>query len=255
MMVNIDPAKDIAELLAAAQPQPNRGLHFGQGTILSWNLDTFESEIDFRGVTLRNPGVLSGPDALTYKVGDVVALQGWAPNGGFSSWWIIGRVITPGSGAGAAAIDWMTSALGAQIAAAVFGNRIQFDTVVDNEATSSTSYTNLTTVGPTVPDVEVSSTGRALVMLYARLSGQKGGSNISTPHMSYEISGATSTSPSDLRALQVPSETDGAVHAVTAVFLHSTLNEGLNTFQAKYKMGGGQTEARFTQRTLIVIPF
>jgi len=254
-MVNIDPAKDIAELLAAAQPQPNRGLHFGQGTILAWDPETFESAIDFRGVTLRNPGVLSGPDALTYREGDVVALQGWAPNGGFSSWWIIGRVITPGPGAGAAAIDWMTSELGAQIAAAVFGNRIQFNTVVDNEATNSTSYTNLATVGPTISNVEISDTGRALVMLYARMSGQKGGSNISTPHMSYQISGATSLSPSDLRALQVHSETDDAVTATTAVFMHTTLNEGQNTFQAKYKMGSGQTEARFTQRTLIVIPF
>ena len=254
-MVNIDSAKALAEILAKTQQAAGSGLQFSQGTILSWNSDTFESAIDFRGVTLQNPPVLSGPDALTYRPGDVVALLGWSPNGGFASWWIIGRVITPGPGAGAAAIDWMTSALGAQVAAAVFGNRIQFAVTVDNEATSSTSYTNLATVGPTVTDVEISDTGRALVMLYARMSGQKGGSNISTPHMSYQISGATSQSPSDLRALQVHSETDDAVTAATAVFMAEFLNEGLHTFQAKYKMGSGQTEARFTERTLIVIPF
>jgi hypothetical protein len=245
---------DLARLLVQ---QPVPGARFGQGRILSFNPDTFENVIDWNGVRLVDLPVKSATDALTFKPGDTVILSGWDAAGGkgVTQWWIDGRLIIPGEGAATQAVEWMTSALGAQVAAAVFGNRIQAETIADNEATSSTSYTNLATAGPTLTGVEISDTGRALVMLYARMSGQKGGASIATPHMSYQVSGATSSSPSDLRALQVSSETNDAVYASTAVFLESFLNEGLHTFQAKYKMGSGQTEARFTQRTLIVIPF
>jgi hypothetical protein len=95
MMVNIDPAKDLAELIAAGQPQANRGMHYGQGTILSWNSTTFENTIDFRGVVLRNVPLSDKIAGLSLKVGDIVGLMGWAPGGGFGSWWIMGELGVP----------------------------------------------------------------------------------------------------------------------------------------------------------------
>jgi hypothetical protein len=94
-MVNIDPAKDLAEIIAAGQPKPNQGMHYGQGTILSWNAVTFENTIDFRGVTLRNVPLSDKIAGLSLKVGDIVGLLGWAPGGGFGSWWIMGELGVP----------------------------------------------------------------------------------------------------------------------------------------------------------------
>lgn len=98
-MAKIDPVRDLARLVA---PQTSfQGMRFSQGTILTWNPATFENTVDWKptgaqgGITLTNLPILGRIDGLSLKAGDVVGLMGWAPNGGFGSWWILGELAVP----------------------------------------------------------------------------------------------------------------------------------------------------------------
>lgn len=86
---------DISPLLVP--PPTTMGLRFGQATVLEWDNNTFENTVEFRGVTLENVPVLSSVVALTLQPGDIVGLLGWSPTGGMGSWWIIGKLVLPGS--------------------------------------------------------------------------------------------------------------------------------------------------------------
>lgn len=86
---------DLALLLV---PPPSAAVRYGQGKILTWDPDTFDNTIEFRGVTLFNVPVLSSVQALGFQTGDTVGLLGWAPSsGGMGSWWIIGKLAIPGT--------------------------------------------------------------------------------------------------------------------------------------------------------------
>lgn len=94
-MVQIDPAKDLAAMFNPPQQERYSGFRYGQGTILSWNPATFENQVSFRNLTLTNLPILGKIDGLSLKAGDVVGLMGWAPNGGFGAWWILGELGVP----------------------------------------------------------------------------------------------------------------------------------------------------------------
>lgn len=94
-MVQLDPAKDLAALFNPPQQERYSGFRYGQGTVLTWDPATFENTVSFRSLTLTNLPILGKIDGLSLKAGDVVGLMGWAPNGGFGAWWILGELGTP----------------------------------------------------------------------------------------------------------------------------------------------------------------
>ncbi|MGH9247987.1 MAG: tail fiber domain-containing protein [Acidimicrobiales bacterium] len=73
-------------------PVEGAGLRFSQGRILSWDPNTFENLIEWKGITLSDLPVAAGVDALSFDIGDVVGMLGWNPTGGAGSWWILGRI-------------------------------------------------------------------------------------------------------------------------------------------------------------------
>ncbi|HEY0638721.1 MAG TPA: hypothetical protein VGD67_13810 [Pseudonocardiaceae bacterium] len=84
-------SEDLAPLFGGDPP----GLTFHQGTILTWNAQTGQNTVAVAGAVLTDvPMAQQGPEALTIRAGQVVTLLGWR-----SSFWILGRVATPGSGA------------------------------------------------------------------------------------------------------------------------------------------------------------
>jgi hypothetical protein len=118
------------------------------------------------------------------------------------------------------------------------------------EGTTSNVYTDLATVGPTV-SIEVGSTGKALVSLYASMSCSVSAAMV---RYAYAVSGATS----------VPAGTNGRnVHfnvpfadnffSLSTTWLHTGLNPGVNTFTAKYETTAG--EGKWAHRRLMVSPF
>lgn len=72
-----------------------QGARRSQATILTWNADTLENSVSWRGETYTNMPLLTVTAAVDYDAGDIVILEGWAPEGKLSSWYIIGKVIKP----------------------------------------------------------------------------------------------------------------------------------------------------------------
>jgi hypothetical protein len=292
-------ASDLALQLV---PPPSQAVQYGQGKLLSWDRDTFENEVEWRGVTLSNLPVLAGPDALTFAAGDTVGLLGWDAGGkhGTGSWCILGRLILPGSGVAEQRVDFLrqefvsqiiddlvvelldspagrtlidgivedllVSPAGQELAAFVLSSRIHSATTDTSppETTQSTSYGNLSTVGPTVSGVDISESGRALVLVGGdvRYEQVEGGSG--RAHMSFEVSGATSFLPANARSreqfvrLSLGSSVGSVISDVgstsSAAILLDNLNSGTHTFQAKYRSSDGGF-ASFRRRNLTIIAF
>jgi hypothetical protein len=116
------------------------------------------------------------------------------------------------------------------------------------ESTSSTTFTNLATTGPTVT-VDINTSGRALVIISANCLGPSG----VTAGIGYAVSGATTVAATTARVLEGGFSTAWAMQS-TAVFLQTGLNAGSNTFQCKYIANGGSASFG-PYRGLTVMPF
>jgi hypothetical protein len=107
--------------------------------------------------------------------------------------------------------------------------------VTTSQVTSSTSYQDLATVGPTV----VLRTGTsALVTVSATIdtaAASRGGT------MSFAVSGATTIAAIDDNSVFNFSNSGQSFAAVSRTFLLTGLTAGVNTFTSKYKQQGGAT--------------
>jgi len=121
------------------------------------------------------------------------------------------------------------------------------NTVAANQTTTSTSYTNLTTSGPSV----TMTTGtKALIILTAEITND--GTNAYS-YMDFDVSGATTRSATDTTSLTWQTDDSGyGVARVSSVNL-VTLTAGSNTFTAKYRTSNATKAARFSARQMIVI--
>lgn len=118
-----------------------------------------------------------------------------------------------------------------------------------NEDTTSTTFTDLTTFGPSC-SVETGS--RAIVILTARVS------STNAPVrgvMGYDISGATTLAAGVSRSLRITGNSNGLAgfNRQSAFHLEEGLTPGVNNFVAKYLVEGAGT-ARFDARSLFVWP-
>ncbi len=124
-------------------------------------------------------------------------------------------------------------------------------TVAAQEDTTSTSYADLDTPGPSVTTT-IALSGRALVTVTGFMNNNNG---INGCFMGFEVSGATSRGPSDTQSLSLQGG-DSALAATgiqaSVTYLVTGLTPGSNTFTAKYRVGGGL--GTFVNRHIIVIP-
>jgi hypothetical protein len=123
------------------------------------------------------------------------------------------------------------------------------DLIATSQTTSSTSYTDLATVGPTIT---VTTSTCALIAIYTSIGSDTAGS---TAWMSFDVSGATTLAANDNRAI---SHRPGSVAATTdmragALFYLNTLTAGSNVFTAKYRVSGVMT-GTYSNRRILVIP-
>lgn len=120
-------------------------------------------------------------------------------------------------------------------------------TVTTSETTSSTSFTNLTTNGPTLT---VTTGKTAMVWFAARLSNNT--ANFQS-HASIKVTGASSISPHDNYGIRLDGQSGtGQAERIMGFFFTCSLNKGSNTFTMKYRVGGGT--GTFANRHLIVMP-
>ena len=146
------------------------------------------------------------------------------------------------------AVGTMNNALKAAVNSTVNGTASAY--VATNESTGSTSYVDLTTTTDSVT-VTISSSGMALVLIYAALSN---GTNGGQCFMSYAVSGSTTVAASDATSINVQVASGaGNAGSFGNMFLHTGLTAGSNTFKLKYRCATGT--AYFATRRITVIPF
>lgn len=120
-------------------------------------------------------------------------------------------------------------------------------TVVTSETTTSTSYTDLATVGPTVT---VTTGPLALVLWGAQMTNNTANASSRT---SVEVSGASTSAADDVRGLAFDPVSAGGVFQASHAVFYDDLTPGSNTFTLKYRVGAGT--GTFSRRRLIVLPY
>lgn len=117
--------------------------------------------------------------------------------------------------------------------------------VLTAEATGATSYTNLTTVGPSV---SVTTGTQAIVTFSAELSNNTTGNRC---FVAVAVSGATTVAASDDECLRYQAYGGNAGHRGATSVMFTGLTPGTNTFTMQYHVDGGT--GTFQRRRLIVI--
>lgn len=116
------------------------------------------------------------------------------------------------------------------------------DLVSTSQTTTSTSYTDLATVGPTV----TATTGPyAIVSTY----NSNFNSTAAASLMGFQVSGASSIAPTDNTTIAI---TGTGSQRAGATFLLTTLTPGSNTFTCKYRVGAGT--GTYADRRIVVFP-
>lgn len=113
------------------------------------------------------------------------------------------------------------------------------------QTSTSTSYTDLATVGP---DITITTGTAALVAASCTLSVNSAAANV---YMSWAISGASPVAASDDWALQMNSDTSGQTIHATSWYMHTGLTGGSQTVTAQYRVTAGT--GTWSRRSLIVI--
>lgn len=123
----------------------------------------------------------------------------------------------------------------------------QTASVATSQTTTSTSYTDLATVGPSVT---IDHGKTVMVILAATMSNNTADLQC---RMTFEATGSVITIvPNDKWCAKVDGTPLGQASRVSAARLAGDLHAGTSTFTAKYRVGGGT--GTFFDRTIIVWP-
>lgn len=122
------------------------------------------------------------------------------------------------------------------------------DTINTSQTQTSTSYTDLATVGPTA--LNAVSDVRAIVWFTAQMNN----TTASTETLAgVAVSGATSTAADDDISIAVDQPSGGAFVDVTACrAVRMAVNAGTNTYTMKYRVTAGTGSWR--RRSIVVLP-
>lgn len=255
------------------------------GKIIAWNRTTFANIIELApNVRVHDVDLKAGTDALTWSPGDIVELRKFdGPGaGGFQSWWIDGRLIRPGSDNTARLIEFMrtnlvreiiddlveqllTSPAGEVLAAGVLAKRIHVAQLDDTAVRSSLSYgdPDTGTAGPTKTDVEISESGKAVVMLFAQARSQHDNTGTVTEdgYMGVRVSGATSKDPADQQAVTLTNgggaggEVENVQTSPGRAILFDDLAPGTHTFHCEYRARSIGSQTWFDDRVMLIFAY
>ena len=122
--------------------------------------------------------------------------------------------------------------------------------VATSQTTTSTTFTDLATVGPTVAGITLEAGQDVLVILHYR--GTAGGTTQGA-YMGFAVSGAETDAATDAdAALKLTAEGDGQMTKIT---VYTAGTAGSHTFTAKYRSTDAGATATFRDRRIIVKPF
>lgn len=122
--------------------------------------------------------------------------------------------------------------------------------VATSQTTTSTSYTDLATVGPAVT-ATVGATGKALVSMHAAIANA---TSALASCMGFALSGATTLAASDPTCIGFTAPVaNGGIRCGTIIML-TGLTAGSTTATAKYRMDPGVGPAQFVDRRIAMTP-
>jgi hypothetical protein len=232
-------AQQIAAMLSQGSVPDSGGnaVQMHLGIIQSWDELSGVNTVAVNGVSIPNLDVIDSGLGVLYQPGDVVIIARSA-----SKYFVWGKLGSPGAGA--------ASTVRSASVATTVNQPLQ-------------GYGDLTgSFGPELTSVYIGSSRRCLVLVSSHIA-----TNDSAGKMGFQVTGASSIAPTDARTAYVsgPSDTSGSAGTIASatqqVVLTAAdgLNQGFNTFTAKYSItnAGGTpagTGAIFRYRTLTVIP-
>lgn len=161
---------------------------------------------------------------------------------------------------GIAAVDPTSGAL-VSLATLAFGLRGAVNTSVVTVNATTWGDPAFGDPGPTIPDLPIGNSGRAIVFLGAQfgvLNIPEG--LVGECQMSFEVSGATSRPPGiDVVALGRQASGTGGVDVGSGQFCNiavlDELNPGLHTIKAQYQITGDMTDGNIFRPTLVALPY
>lgn len=121
--------------------------------------------------------------------------------------------------------------------------------VATSQSTSTTTYTDLGTVGPSVT-VTIGSSGLALVNIYSQMTYSSGSGP--KAYTSFVVSGANTQAASDAFATEAHFQSSVTDFAAGAPFVLTGLNPGSTTFKLQYRVNTGT--CNFISRRISVVP-
>lgn len=130
---------------------------------------------------------------------------------------------------------------------AIAARQLSSAVVATSQATTSTTFADLATAGPTV---SVSTGPRALVLFATNVSNSLSNSASAA---SVAVTGASSIAAGAAWRILTDGLTASNILRISGMHLFTTLVTGTNTFTMKYTAGSGQ--ATFSDRELVVLPF
>jgi hypothetical protein len=203
-------------------------LRFHQGVVVAWDVIAGTNTVRINGNPFTNLRTLMGPEANLIRAGDTVAILAYQ-----TTYFVFGRV----------------SAAGGDQRALGIGSGFVFT----GQSTGTAPWVDLATPGPAI-DVYIGSSRRCLVFTSAEISSTQ-----TTGYMGFQVSGASTIGPNTFTPASLGSSGTSLVGTATMVSVVSAangLNEGVNTFTAKYGcLSSGGTIATFLSRRLTVLPF
>lgn len=236
--------EDLAPLLVPKGPAAGN-VTFKQGVVQAWNTATGANTVRVAGTDFADLPLVDSSDLVLISPGDVVGiLVVTSGSGGFATMFIIGRatgVGDPGIGAAAAFVEDLID------------RRTEEATVSASQATTSTGYTDLATVGPAVT-IDVRASGRIQVTVSALLTYSNTAGGLAGGAMGFALSGSNTAAANDPQSLFAgfnSATTAGIDLGSSRVVVLSGLTPGATTVTCKYRTRG--TSCSFRDRHLAVV--
>jgi hypothetical protein len=230
----------LADLFAQAPAGPAQAPMYRQGIIQAFDPVTLLNTVLVDGVPMHDLPMLGVAEAASLAPGSVVGLHCVG-----SSWAIMGRFVTPNTADATDAITRVAQGVGADITTAT-------------QSTTSTTFTDLATVGPVVT-LAIRASGKALVFLGATIAVNPAASALWGGFMNFAAAGANTiaagATPGGLGySIGAGASPDNLELSMARLLTLTGLTPGITTFTAKYAIGVGNPgeTAQFRNRTMAV---
>lgn len=226
--------------------------------------DNFQKIDDFFGVVICTSGTRPSSPYAAQQIYETDTRMTYVRNAANTTWIMLDRVPSVAATGDIAApytgqLIWVTAVnllyryTGSAWSVISIFTHSSTQTVATAETTTSTSYTDLATVGP---NVTLTSVGIQAMVIYRATTFAGSGTDDFDRYsaFSFEVSGATATAASDGNMVSTMiANNSGFGTSLTGVQI-VTITPGTNTYRMKYKMTGTSTAVYSNRRIMVIAP-